>query len=83
MLLILPADFFDHGEVLCPSVYFFNRTCFGCGSTRAVMHMLHFDFRKAWEFNKLSVVVVPFLTYMYFSLIVKFVRRARGIPKKS
>jgi hypothetical protein len=25
------------------------------------MHFIHFDFQKAWEFNKLSFIVVPML----------------------
>ncbi|HEU4717942.1 MAG TPA: DUF2752 domain-containing protein [Bacteroidia bacterium] len=85
MLIILPADYFDHGESICPSVIFFNRECFGCGTTRATMHMLHLQFREAWHFNRLSFALVPFLLYMYVSLLIKFTRRARypdGKPKQ-
>lgn len=58
-LLILPSDFFDNGESICPSKRFLDIECLGCGLTRAVMHLIHLDFSTAWAFNKMSYVVVP------------------------
>ncbi|HNX42993.1 MAG TPA: DUF2752 domain-containing protein [Bacteroidales bacterium] len=66
VLLCLPADFFDKSTVnLCLSKICFNRECFACGTTRAVMHFIHLDFKTAWHFNKLVVLVVPFLLYLW------------------
>jgi len=66
ILLFLPADFFDHStRELCLSKICFNRECLGCGITRAVMHLIHFEFREAWHFNKLVVLVIPFLIYLW------------------
>ncbi|MCG9878996.1 MAG: DUF2752 domain-containing protein, partial [Bacteroidia bacterium] len=58
-LMYLPADYFDTGEAMCLSVRFFDLECYGCGMTRGVMHLIHFEFAEAWEFNKLSFVVFP------------------------
>jgi Protein of unknown function (DUF2752) len=61
VLLILPSNFFDKGESLCLSKNLLDTECYACGMTKAVMHFIHFEFQKAWEFNKLSFIVVPML----------------------
>jgi hypothetical protein len=62
LLWVLPASFFDKtGFELCPSKFFFDIECFGCGITRAVMHLHHFDWREALYYNGLVVVVYPAL----------------------
>ncbi len=61
VLLFLPVDFFDNGESLCLSQQLAGMECYGCGMTRAVMHLIHFDFSGAWHFNKLSFIVTPML----------------------
>ena len=61
MLIVLPADFFDTGESVCLSVRFFDLTCYGCGLTRAIHHLIHLDFETAYTYNKLSVIVLPVL----------------------
>ena len=61
VLFMLPATFFDKGESLCLSVNLAGIECYACGMTKAVMHFIHFEFQKAWEFNKLSFIVVPLL----------------------
>lgn len=62
-LLILPADYFDTGQALCLSVLIADVECYGCGMTRAIQHMIHFEFEEAWMFNKLSFVVAPLGVY--------------------
>ncbi len=63
-LLILPADYFDTGSPMCVSVLLLGKECYGCGMTRAVQHLIHFDFESAYHFNKLSFVVFPLLVGM-------------------
>ncbi len=63
-LLILPADYFDHGRATCVSVILFDVECYGCGMTRAIQHLIHLDFESAWTFNKLSFVVFPLAVFM-------------------
>jgi Protein of unknown function (DUF2752) len=65
IFLILPADYFDSGEALCPSKRFFDIECLGCGMTRAVMHLIHFDIDSALYFNALSFVVAPVLAFFW------------------
>jgi hypothetical protein len=59
VLLLLPADYFDNGESLCPSKRFLDLECLGCGITRSIMHLLHLEFSNAWIYNKLSFIVLP------------------------
>ncbi len=60
VLWILPADFFDNGEIImCPSRAFFDIECFGCGMTRAVMHLHHWELPDAMYFNRGSALVYP------------------------
>jgi hypothetical protein len=65
VLLILPADFFDKGESLCLSVILLDTECPACGMSRAVQHLLHFDFETAAQFNKLSFIVLPILMVVW------------------
>jgi hypothetical protein len=61
ILLVLPAGYFDSGPALCPSKRFFDIECPGCGMTRAVMHLIHFDLESALYYNSLSLIVAPVL----------------------
>lgn len=75
VLLLLPADYFDNGTTsVCLSKALAGMECYACGLTRATMHFIHFEFTKAWEFNKLSFVVVPLL----FPLWLKAFYEIRG-----
>jgi hypothetical protein len=66
VLIILPADFFDTGQSVCLSVLLFEQTCYGCGMTRAIQHLLHLEYDIACSFNKLSVIVLPLLVFVWF-----------------
>lgn len=63
-LLILPADYFDHGQAMCLSRVLANRECYACGMTRGIQHLLHLDIQTAWEFNKLVFVVMPLAIFL-------------------
>lgn len=63
-LLILPATYFDTGRATCVSVLLFDIECYGCGMTRAIQHLLHLDFEAAYQFNKLSFIVLPLSVIM-------------------
>lgn len=62
VLWIMPANFFESSDViLCPSRLFFDVECFGCGITRAIMNLHHFNFEQALYFNGFSFVMYPAL----------------------
>ena len=66
MLLLLPATIFDSGPTICISKLITDIDCPGCGITRAVQHALHLDFQKAWDYNKIIIVIAPLLIWVYF-----------------
>ncbi|HIA37160.1 MAG TPA: DUF2752 domain-containing protein [Flavobacteriales bacterium] len=68
-LIALPENFFDTGKSICISVVLFDKECYGCGMTRAIMHIIHFDFQRALDFNRLGFVVFPLLVMLWLKLI--------------
>ena len=72
ILLILPKNYFDNGESLCLSMLLLNKQCLGCGITRAIQHAIHFDFFLAWQFNKLVIIVLPVLLFIWVKKIYDF-----------
>jgi hypothetical protein len=80
ILWLLPAAFFDNGEViLCPSRLFLGIECPGCGMTRAVMHFHHWDYEDAIFFNPGSVVIYPALIILWFIWTIKAARQVELI----
>ena len=77
VLLLLPADFFDTGESMCLSVQLFDMQCYGCGMTRAIQHLIHFDFHEAYDYNKLSFVVFFVLFIVWIQEIRRILRRLK------
>lgn len=67
VLLILPKSYFNHGQSICISKVLFHIECYACGMTRAIQHLIHFDFQGAAQYNKLSFIVLPLLIYLLLS----------------
>ena len=67
ILWLLPADFFDNsGLITCPSLFLFDMECLGCGMTRAIMHLHHFQMDSALTFNRGVLLIYPLLIYFWF-----------------
>jgi hypothetical protein len=82
IFLVLPVDFFDTGASICPSKRFFNIECYGCGMTRAVMHLIHFDLESALYFNSLSVIVAPVLAIFWIKWTISAAKDVGIIQRK-
>lgn len=78
VLLFLPATFFDEGQSICLSVVLFDMECYGCGMTRAIQHLIHFDYKAAYEFNILSFVVLPLIAYLIIVEVIKTYKEIRS-----
>lgn len=78
-LLILPANFFDNGSSACLSVILLDTECYGCGITRAIMHLIHFDLQEALYYNTLSFIILPLLIYVWQDLLRKTIKIKREI----
>jgi hypothetical protein len=77
ILLVLDANFFDKGQSICLSVLLLDKSCFGCGMTRAVQHLIHFDFNKAYYFNKLSFIVLPLLIFVWYKEVLNVYKKLK------
>jgi hypothetical protein len=80
VLLVLPAHFFDHGTDICLFTLLSGYSCWGCGITRACMHLIHLDFAAASNYNKLSFVVLPILCGLLVDDFRKTMKHV--LPKK-
>jgi hypothetical protein len=79
----LPADYFDTGRALCPSVVFFKVECYGCGITRSIQHLIHFDFDSAIYYHRGVWFIFPFLVYVWFDLVKNAARDVGLLKTKS
>lgn len=77
ILVILPASYFDYGQTKCLSVIFFHQECYGCGMSRAIQHLIHFDIEKALQFNKMAFIVLAVLIYLWMSEILKTAKKIK------
>lgn len=82
-LLVLPSTFFDEGESICISKMLLDAECPGCGITRGIMHLVHFDFQIAWDYNKLSFIVFPALSWWWGKMIYDSVLAIRSVSGKA
>ena len=83
VLLVLPKDFFDHGPSLCLSQLLFHIECYGCGMTRACMHLIHLDFEEAFAYNMISLVVFPLLCVIWVQWFLKEFRLYKQYRRKT
>ena len=44
-------------DSICLSLFLFDTECYACGMTRAIQHLIHFDFLTGYNYNKLSIIV--------------------------
>ena len=72
ILFIFPANYFDNGESVCLSVFFFDQECYACGMTRAVMHFIHLEFNEAYNYNPLVIFVFPILFLIWLKMLLFF-----------
>ena len=71
VLLLLPSAYFDKGHSICLVTLITGQECYGCGMTRSIMHMIHFDFASAWSYNKIAFIAFPILCVLYLEMIVR------------
>ena len=71
ILLFLPSTYFDSGHTICLITIATGHECYGCGLTRSIMHLIHFDFMAAWDYNKIGFIVFPIICVLYLEMILR------------
>ena len=61
IFLLLPSDYFDNGKTICLYTNITGFSCYGCGITKAIQHAIHLDFKTAYSYNKLVIIVLPLI----------------------
>lgn len=74
VLLILGPNFFDHGTTICLSKLIIEKDCPGCGITRAVQHSIHGEWKTAYEYNKLVLIVGPILFILWLKELLNLIK---------
>lgn len=64
----------------CPFHYMTGYDCPGCGSQRALHHLLHLDILKAFQQNALFVLSLP---YIAFGLYLEYLGEKSRFPRLS
>jgi len=74
VIALLPEDFFENKGSTCFSVIFLDQECYGCGMTRASMNLINFNFTQAWYTNKLSLIVIPLICFLWIKELLKEIK---------
>jgi hypothetical protein len=69
VLYLIPLDWLKNQQSICLFKFITGKECYGCGISRAVLSALHFHFDDAFTFNRLFVIVLPILIYLWVKLI--------------
>ncbi|MBK7959317.1 MAG: DUF2752 domain-containing protein [Bacteroidetes bacterium] len=64
-------------DIFIPCLYhhFTGRECWGCGTTRAGLALMQFDFRLAWQLNPLIYFIAPGAISLIIFDIVQFEKK--------
>jgi hypothetical protein len=71
VLYIVPAEWLENQHSICIYKNLTGNECYGCGMTRAIISAMHFQFEKAFQYNKLFVIVLPLLIYIWIKTVIK------------
>jgi hypothetical protein len=74
ILLLIPLEWINNQHTICIFKNIFGVDCYGCGITRAVLSGIHFNFRAAFEYNKMVIIVLPLLTYTWIKTVISIVK---------
>lgn len=80
--LLLPLFFatkslkvLEQEQSLCLFKAVLGHECWGCGIFKATVACMKLDFTRAFQYNKLIVVVFPLMVYLWGRELVRIVRQ--------
>jgi len=72
LFYFIPVNKLNGLHTICLFKNITGHECYGCGITRAVLSVLHFDFYTAFCYNKLVVIVFPLLVYIWGKTVYQY-----------
>ncbi|MDR1792548.1 MAG: DUF2752 domain-containing protein [Bacteroidales bacterium] len=71
LLSLVSLDKLDGKHSICLIKNLFGVECWGCGITKAVIAAVQLDFVRAFQYNKLIIIVMPLLVYLWIKQFIK------------
>ena len=66
LIFVWSIDYKTQGDfTLCLFKNITGKDCPGCGVLRGVSAVLHLDFKSAYSLNRMNIVIIPLLAYLY------------------
>lgn len=81
IIYCVPLEWVKSQHTICLYKNITGHECYGCGMTRAIFSALHMKFLDAIHYNRLCIVVLPILIYIWFKTILSLLP-ADWIDKK-
>lgn len=78
LLSILSLDELEGKRSICLFKNLFGIECYGCGITKAIIASVQFDFVRAFEYNKLVIIVVPLIVYLWIKEVIRCAKVLKG-----
>ena len=69
-LYFVPQEWLISQNSVCLFKNLTGNECYGCGMTRAILSAIHFRFVDAFHYNKLFLIVLPVLIYIWAKTII-------------
>ncbi len=70
VLYFIPFELLNKQNTICLIKNILGVECPGCGITKAIISAIQLDFTKAIEYNKIVILVLPILIYVWFKNII-------------
>ena len=71
-LYMIPLDWFIKQHSICLFKNLLGLSCLGCGITKSVLCCFHFEFERAWYYNKLIIIVMPLLVFTWYTILKSY-----------
>ena len=68
-LITIPTSWLEERRSICLIRNLFGTRCPGCGMVKAISCTFHGDLKKAFQYNKLVVIVFPLLCYTWLHAV--------------
>lgn len=80
---LIPTSWLESRPSICLIRNVFGLPCPGCGMVRALSCLSHGHFRKAWQYNRLVVLVAPLLFYSWSKSFLRSFSTSMPISERS
>ena len=77
LLSMLSLDRLEGKHSICLFKNLFGIECYGCGITKAVIAAIQLDFIRAFNYNRLIIIIMPLIIYLWGKEIVRCVKEQK------